>query len=325
MPDDSMAPILTAIEGASKSILVKMFVFSEPALLSAIIAARKRGVHVRVMLNAARRTGKSDNAAALRKLKAAGVEVLPSSPAFDVTHEKSMVIDGHTAFVKSLNWQAGNMTGTRDYAIVTSKAHEVNEIMECFEADWARKPFKGDDTTHLIWCVGNGRERIGQLIDGARESLFVQNERYQDSVIIERLVRAARKGVEVRVMARPPHKLKQGKLSEGVSGLRILADVGVEVRKLKHLKLHGKMLLADRKRAIVGSINFAPGSFDSRRELAIEVDDEAIVTRLCEITHHDWKHSSPLDLSDAGLLAELGEHEIEASEELGLCEPSEAD
>ena len=29
------------------------------------------------------------------------------------------------------------------------------------------------------------------------------------------------------------------------------------------------------KRAIIGSINLAPGSFDSRRELAIEVDDEA--------------------------------------------------
>ena len=39
---------------------------------------------------------------------------------------------------------------------------------------------------------------------------------------------------------------------EGVGGLRILNDVGVKVRKLKGLKLHAKMLLADGERAIIG-------------------------------------------------------------------------
>jgi cardiolipin synthase len=72
-------------------------------------------------------------------------------------------------------------------------------------------------------------------------------------------------------------------LIEGVGGLRILNDVGVEVRKLKGLKLHAKMLLADGERAIIGSINLAPGSFDSRRELAIEVDDKHIVDRLHDV------------------------------------------
>jgi cardiolipin synthase A/B len=82
-------------------------------------------------------------------------------------------------------------------------------------------------------------------------------------------------------------------------------DVGIKVRKMKHLKLHGKILLADGVRAIVGSINLAPGSFDSRRELAIEVRDDEVVSRLQKVVHHDWKHSHPLDLSDAGLLADL--------------------
>ncbi len=85
------------------------------------------------------------------------------------------------------------------------------------------------------------------------------------------------RGVKVHVMARPPHTLKKEKLIEGVGGLRIMDDVGIKVHKLKHLKLHGKMLLADGLRAIVGSINLAPGSFDSRRELAIEVHDDEVV------------------------------------------------
>jgi phosphatidylserine/phosphatidylglycerophosphate/cardiolipin synthase-like enzyme len=133
----------------------------------------------------------------------------------------------------------------------------------------------------------------------------VQNERYQDPVIIERLVRAKARGVKVHVMARAPHTLKKDKLLEGVSGLRILRDVGVKVHTLKHLKLHAKMLLADGKSAIIGSINLSPGSFDARRELGIEVRDEHVVGRIEEVTRRDWKHSRALDLTDEGLLADL--------------------
>ena len=319
MPDDSAKPILDAINGATKSLRVKMFLFSDPSLLKAVIDAQRRGVNVRVMLNPARRDGESENKKTHKKLVAAGVKVIDSNPEYDVTHEKSMVVDDVTAFVKSLNWETKNITETRDYAIVTSHPREVAEVVECFEADWNRKPFKGDENSHLIWCSGNGRERIAQFIDGAKESIFLQNERYQDAVIIERLVRAARRGVKVHVMARPPHKLKKEKLVEAVGGMRIMTDVGIKIQKLKHLKLHAKMLLADHSRAIVGSINLAPGSFDSRRELAIEVDDKDVIERLSAIAHHDWKHSHPLDLTDEGLLGEMKKHKMKGVKELALA------
>jgi cardiolipin synthase len=318
MPDDSAAPILEAINGATKSLRVKMFLFSDPSILKAVIDAQHRGVNVRVMLNPSRRDGESENKESHKKLAAAGVAVIDSNPAYDVTHEKSMVVDDTTAFVKSLNWDTKNLTETRDYAIVTSHAHEVAEIIECFEADWHRKPFKVDEHSRLIWCCGNGRERIAQFIDNAKDSIFLQNERYQDAVIIERLVRAARRGVKVHVMARPPHKLKKAKLVEAVGGMRTMEDVGIKIHKLKHLKLHAKMLLADHARAIVGSINLAPGSFDSRRELAIEVADEHVIKRLSKIAHHDWEHSHSLDLTDEGLLEELKEHKMEGAEDLAL-------
>jgi cardiolipin synthase A/B len=94
-------------------------------------------------------------------------------------------------------------------------------------------------------------------------------------------------------------------MNEGVSGLRILQDVGVKIHRLQHLKLHAKLLFADGNRAIIGSINLSPGSFDTRRELAIEVKDEHVTNRLHEIVHHDWANSKSLDLSDEGLLKEL--------------------
>ncbi len=316
LPDDSARPILDAINAAEKSIRVKMFVFSDPELLKAIVAAHKRGVKAQVMLNPARRDGKEENQESRQLLRKAGVNVLDSNPAFDLTHEKSMVIDEKTAFVKSLNWDTKNLTETRDYAVVTEHPQEVKEIVQCFEADWNRQPFAGSQDSHLIWCSGNGRERIAHFIDEAKHSLWLQNERYQDPIIIERLVRANRRGVKVHVMARPPHKLKKEKLIEGVGGLRIMDDVGIKVHKLKHLKLHAKMLLADGVRAVVGSINLTPGSFDSRRELAIEVHDDEVVDRLHDVVHQDWENSRPLDLSDEGLLADL-QNEEEA-QNLGL-------
>src|SRR5580700_12220014 len=319
MPDDSAKPILDAINGATKSLRVKMFIFSDPSLLQAVIAAKKRSLKVRIMLNPARRSGESENEESRQQLEAGGVEVIDSNPDYDVTHEKSMVVDDTTAFVKSLNWETKNLTETRDYAIATSHPHEVAEIIECFEADWKRKPFKGDEHSHLIWCCGNGRDRIAQFIDDAKDSIFLQNERYQDTVIVERLVRAARRGVKIHLMARPPHKLKKEKLVEAVGGMRIMQDVGIKIHKLKHLKLHAKMLLADHVRAIVGSINLAPGSFDSRRELAIEVRDKDVVKRLSEIAHHDWKHSHPLDLTDEGLLGEMKKHKMKGVKELALA------
>jgi phosphatidylserine/phosphatidylglycerophosphate/cardiolipin synthase-like enzyme len=318
LPDDTAKPILNAINSAQKSIWVKMFVFSDPALLQAVAAAKKRGVDVRIMLNPSRRSGKAENQQSRKFLKSHHIEVIDSNPCFGLTHEKSMVVDAKTAFVKSLNWETKNLTETRDYAIVTTHKHEVREIMECFEADWKRKKFESGEDAHLIWCTGNGRDRIAEFIDDARHSIFLQNERYQDAVIIERLVRAKERGVKIHVMARPPHKLDKDKLTEGVGGLRIMDDVGIKVHKLKHLKLHAKMLLLDESRVIVGSINLAPGSFDSRRELAIDVHDPEVVKRMTKIVHHDWKHSHPLDLTDAGLAAELEQHKIDITDRLAL-------
>ena len=306
LPDDSVKPILEAIRSAAKSLFVKMFVFSDPALLEAVVSARRRGVKVRVILNNARRSGEEDNEDTRRKLTSARIEVVDGNPTFELTHEKSMVVDEQTGFIKSLNWATKNLTETRDYAVVTSHAHEVSEIVECFEADWQRKRFDRGDRARLIWCPG-GRDRICRFIEETRHTLFVQNERYQDVVIIECLVRAARRGVKLQLMTRPPHTLKKDKLVEGVGGLRIMDDVGIKIHKLKKLRLHGKMLLADGVAAIVGSINFAPGSFDGRRELAIEVRDDEVVKRLGRVARHDWKNSHPLDLSDDGLLADLAD------------------
>jgi cardiolipin synthase A/B len=104
LPDDTKKPIVDAIDQAKSSIKIKMFVFSDPDLINAVIAAKKRGIDVQVMLNPARRSGEEENGETRKLLEDAGIDVKDSNPAFGLTHEKSMVIDDEVAFIKSLNW-----------------------------------------------------------------------------------------------------------------------------------------------------------------------------------------------------------------------------
>jgi phosphatidylserine/phosphatidylglycerophosphate/cardiolipin synthase-like enzyme len=319
LPDDTADAIIDPIRAARHALNIRMFLFTDPSLLEAVVAAKGRGVHVRVMLNPARRDGSSDNEAARKALLEAGVSVRDSSTEFAVTHQKSMVIDNKIGFIESLNWETRDLTETRDYAVETTDKNDVLEMVRCFDADWDERPFEPAPGSNLIWCPNNGRQRIADFIDSAEETLWLQNERYQDMVIIERLVRAVRRGVRLRIMSRALHKLKRKKLFEGVSGLRIVHDVGAKVRALKKLKLHGKIMIADDRRAIVGSINLSPGSFDDRRELAIETTSSQVVRRLVETARHDWKHSRKLPLSDEAVLADLQEHGVGDVSRLALA------
>jgi ABC-type multidrug transport system fused ATPase/permease subunit len=78
------------------------------------------------------------------------------------------------------------------------------------------------------------------------------------------------------------------------------------------------------RRAVVGSINLSPGSFDDRRELAVETSCERVVGRLIETAEHDWKHSRKLPLSDAAVLAELEGHGVKDIGRLALARNEEA-
>lgn len=318
LPQDSNEKILDAISQAKHSLAIKMFVFQDRDLLAEVLRAHTRGVTVRVMLNPERRDGRQENDETRATLKASGIAVKNTNPAFDLTHEKSMVVDEQIAFVQSFNWESSAFTATRDYGLITSHQEEVEEILACFNADWHRNTFI-PQAASLLWCVGNARKQIGEVIDRTRHSLWIQSERFQDPTIIEHLVRACRRGVRLHIMARELHKLKPAKFGEAASGLRILEDVGAHIRTLKHIKLHGKLIYSDDAAAVIGSINLAPGSFDSRRELAIETTKKHVLRELNDLLHLDWKTSSAMDLSDSSLLKECSRHNPEMCENLRLA------
>jgi cardiolipin synthase len=308
-PDDGIAPILKTIEGAKRSLDIKMFQFTDPVLIEAVINAHKRGVKVRVMLNPSRFTGEHDNDEAFEFFKNAKVPIKDTNPKYPITHEKSMVVDGKQAFIMTLNWAPKYFGLTRDYGLVTNDPEEVAEVAGCFEADWNRVDFTPPNVSNLIWSVGRSRQAVIDFINGAEKSLYVQHEKYVDTPVIEALVRAKKKrGVKVHATALPVHSLRDFYILEGVAGLRLLEDLGIHVHKLHGIHLHAKLILADKHRAILSSFNIYPKCFNERRELGIRFSDPDLIKRLVKIFESDWESSKRIDLSDEGIQKDREKH-----------------
>jgi phosphatidylserine/phosphatidylglycerophosphate/cardiolipin synthase-like enzyme len=308
LPDAGVAPMLALLQAARRSLRLKVLEFDHPELIEALAAACRRGVTVRVLFNRPGHGGATDNAAARSALLAAGAGVADAWKKLSVVHEKSLVVDDERVLIMSCDWTTEGLSGARDLALLSTHRHEVEEVAACFDADWAHTPYKPHGKLRLVWGPLNARQRTADFIDAARHMLVVQNARYQDPVMVERLVRAQRRGVALQLMAHAVHRMEAKEIATDVGGLRMLDDLGVQVRRLKHLRLHGNLLLADGARAMLGSVNFSPASLDRRRELSVETDDAEVVRQLQATALHDWSHSRPIDLSEEGLREELLRH-----------------
>lgn len=305
-PDDGITPILNTLEGAKTSLDIKMFQFTDPVLIEAVVNAHKRGIKVRIMLNPSRFTGEHDNDEAFEVFKNAKVPVKETSPKYPITHEKSMVVDGKQAFIMSLNWAPKYFCETRDYGLVTNDCAEVAEVAACFEADWTRTDFTPPTVSNLIWSVGTARQEVINFINDAEKSLYIQHEKYVDTPVIEALVHAKmKKKVKVHAMALPVHSLRDFYRLDGIAGLRLLDDLGIHVHKLHGIHLHAKLILADKHRALLSSFNIYPKCFNERRELGIRFTDPHLISRLVDIFEKDWKNSKHMDLTDEGIQTDL--------------------
>ncbi len=297
-PEDGVEPVHALIDGARASIKVKMFAFTSPVLMNALVSAKDRGLEVRVMLNPARSSGSRANDEAYEKLRAAGVAVLWTNPKFAVTHEKSMVVDRATALIATFNFSDKYFTHTRDYGVVVSDPAIVREVETCFEADWHRTAFNPPFGSVLLWSDLNARGAMAAFIDDARHSLIVQHPKFSDGAILDRLLAAHARGVHVRVLSGGRHGISESDMIDTFSALRILIRAGIKVHKQHQLRLHAKLIVADHERALVGSMNIDRSAFDLRRELGMVVDDENAVAVLRHRVHADWDESHAYVPSD---------------------------
>jgi phosphatidylserine/phosphatidylglycerophosphate/cardiolipin synthase-like enzyme len=272
-----------AIDGARTSIDVTMYELEDGVAEQALVAAARRAVAVRVLLN----RGGGMNASAFARLRAGGVQVRWSPPYFALTHQKTITVDHRRSLVMTMNLIARYYADTRDFVVSDGRRADVKAIEAVFDADWAGRaiipsPGSGD----LLWSPGAQHVLI-VTIDRARASLDVENEELAYEPIVAALCRAAERGVRVRLVMTYQ--------SESSGPLATLGHCGASVR-VDHgetpIYIHAKEIIADGTSAYVGSQNFSYDSLTRNRELGLVIADRPLIDSLEATFARDYQDAT---------------------------------
>ncbi len=283
MPDDGPEPVLELINGAKKSIRFKIYLFTYREVRQALIRAANRGVDVKVLIDPEPVGGGESNAETARLLKEGGVTVRWAPGAFKHNHEKSMVVDDRIALIATFNFTYSSFTQNREYAILTTQPDVVADVAAIFDADWAGEGAHITGDSPLALSPDNSRKRITELIKGAKTSLWLEEATLLDEDITRALVKTAKRGVDVRFIA------PQREDDVAAENYQALRDAGAQVVLLPEPYVHAKAILADGRRAFVGSVNLTYTSFELNRELGIITEDAGVIQRLGQVMARDWQ------------------------------------
>ena len=106
---------------------------------------------------------------------------------------------------------------------------------------------------------------------------------------MESLAGAAARGVRVRLLRSGDPDGDDANAPER----RQLAPSGVQVRLARGVYIHAKAIVADGRRAFVGSQNLTATSLDQNRELGIVLDDPASLSRIVRTFERDFATGYP--------------------------------
>ncbi len=186
---------------ATKSIDMTMYELVDTTFSADLVAACKRGVTVRVILD--QNLEQSNNAAAYKQLNAqTNCSAAYANPAFQATHEKAIVLDGTTLVLLTANLTSRYYSTTRDFALVENDAADVAAVEAIFNADFrsttsfSYKPGAGHD---LIWSPTTAQADLLGIINGATKTLLVENEEMSAANIVSALEAACKRGVAVEI------------------------------------------------------------------------------------------------------------------------------
>jgi phosphatidylserine/phosphatidylglycerophosphate/cardiolipin synthase-like enzyme len=271
------------IDGATDSLDVMMYLFTVDALADRVIAARQRGVDVRVLLD----PDHEGNPDVRDRLAGAGVPVRDAPARFEFAHAKYLLVDGTLAVVTSANFNYGAMDAERNYGAEVRDPDDVADLAAVFDADWAGAADPDLACTRLIVSPVNARSRVLALITGSQETLDLSVIYLSDSSVRTAVIQAHDRGVVVRVVLADP-----ADFPENATTAETLRNQGVEVRFLRTISLHAKLVLADGV-GFVGSQNLSSTSLSDNREVGVLVTESAPVATLQAQLDADWLVATP--------------------------------
>ena len=271
-PNDGVAPLISAIRSARKSLEIAIFRFDHRGIEMELQAAAARGVKVTALIASVNRGGTES----LRKLElrclAAGLTVVRTDDDLKRYHDKFFIIDRRVLYVLSFNLTHMDIDRSRGFGIVTKNSAALQAAIALFEADRSRTKYTPRSDLFIV-SPHNARKALGSFLKRARKQLLIYDPKISDRQMLNILRERTRAGVEIRVLG------------------RVVARFDLEARKLVPMRLHTRTIIRDGHQAFVGSQSLRGPELDSRRELGLIVRNAKTVKRLMETFESDWKHS----------------------------------
>ena len=327
--DDSIFDnIRDAIKDAKYSIQIEMYQFGMKDIAELLVDSVKKGIKVQVLLDPVNELPFEEPKQEIMKyLKENGVEVLeyPIVQLDDkkrpqINHVKMLLVDGKTAIIGGMNWGTGSWKN-RDVD-VKIEGPAVKKMVEEFQKDWLKsggdikeipdlpEPVAtGDDAVSVITSSEVPKEQIIHKailrnIYNAKKYIHVEMFALSDWQIINGLIEAQKRGVDVKVILNP---LKIDNTEINKQAADRLKAGGVQVRwfipKLndRNQILHAKMGIFDDKETILGSANWTGSGLHYNREADVDVLSSRVTKSFDEIFKYDWENrtsSEPQYLED---------------------------
>lgn len=330
--EQAFPAMLDAIAAARRQILLEMYWFGSDEtgrrFARALGDAAARGVEVALIYDSVG-SWESDQEM-FDDLVRASVKVVEYNPVqpwkkrFRVArltrrdHRKILVVDDEVGFTGGINianqWLPASQDGGqwRDY-MARLEGPAVRDLHALFRTTWrlqdgaplvhAASPASGPVGEHLVAVLGeNYARRRREIVDAylyniyrAKQRVWITNSYFiPDRVVVQALKRAARRGVDVRVLvpgesdvliAQHASRAMWGGLMR--SGVRIFEWFGSV--------LHGKTAVIDGDWATIGSFNLDAQSLRSNLEVNLAVRDESFAVVLEQAFLRDLEAAREVD------------------------------
>ena len=268
------------IAGADTSLDVQMYLFTVDSLADDIVAAKNRGVAVRVLLD----PDHDGNPDVRAQLTSAGVPNQNAPSGFANAHAKYLIVDGAAVAIMSANFNIGAMSSERNYGVIDRDPDDIADVQAIFDADWAGTT-PDLACTRLVVSPVNAKSRILALINSATATLDVEVIYLSESTVRAAITSAKNRGVAIRVIVADP-----ADFPENQTAIETLQNTGVPVR-VANFSLHAKLIITDGA-ALVGSENMSMTSFTQNREVGVLIQDAASLATIRAQVDTDWGNST---------------------------------
>ena len=270
------------IDGAQSTLDVQMYLFTVTSIAQKIVAAKQRGVVVRMLLD----KDEAGNANVTPTFTQAGVNWKWAPSLYTFSHAKYMVIDKQQAVIMSMNWNLDAMRNERNYGIVDRDIEDVADVQAIFDQDWALANGTSNQPanlmcTRLVVSPTNSKTRLLEHIKSATTNLDVEVMYVSETTIRDAIIAAKQRGVAVRVIMNEP-------TDPAVASFKA---AGIVVKTPATFFLHAKLIVADQV-AFVGSENMSFTSLTKNREVGALVFEPTAFAPIQSQFDADWTSST---------------------------------